>query len=677
MFALLFTNYSGESGVLVSLKVGIWLVFSLFGLVIGRQIVHHKILRDGMNLTMFSENKGTWMVMFWTWCITLYFGSIAYNMALEFYFEDEHVDRETKLEDNMVTSNMGITFTYFSIITATGTWLGDILTLFFVFDMMMQKHHIYPYPDWNANFLCSCWGRVSDCCNKLCGVHPKTKNADKTCSFCKTVFGGCWSGKLRLFWFWFLFMCFTSAVITTFVYAATSKEGGDLWGDLLPEGAWTTNEMQRSVLAAVITMLDLVIVMQDWEFPSFDNEQGVSLPGLGSSRIKNRFFKVHITGKWFNYGIIFMVMIFDSIMLKNQILYEPGLFGQYTGPDGRIWTLSERSLRNVTEAGSEFRANHTGGCTGPQGARCPPPDAWYSNDAAPSGIPNDCVCGAYNLRQSLGFHDDEGVMVTLDKDVTDKHPHLKPEGMEKDIVTTCRWLNVPFPQKLIALLPAVAGIGTFIFLLRSDMVAQRHRKELKKIEEELKIKELSRRSRRKQRAQSLHDTAAAIERERGRKGGSASVAPEPAPGEKKSADGAKHPTMPDGEGMDKDLERIASRKWSETHGFGVNGVEHSISPEIMTMTRAKANLTVPVEPARKPPHVSWKTTVYVLCNDPNSCKTAQYSNGLMTSTILMSVLSFCMESLDVRQYSWNMDANGYALLETIFVMLPVEVPRNT
>ena len=65
VFALLFTNYSGESGVLVSLKVGTWIVFSLFGLVIGRQIVHHKILRDGMNLTMFSENKGTWMVMFW------------------------------------------------------------------------------------------------------------------------------------------------------------------------------------------------------------------------------------------------------------------------------------------------------------------------------------------------------------------------------------------------------------------------------------------------------------------------------------------------------------------------------------------------------------------------------------------------------------------------------------
>ena len=100
-----------------------------------------------------------------------------------------------------------------------------------------------------------------------------------------------------------------------------------------------------------------MIVMQDWEFPSFDNEQGVSLPGLGSSKIKNRFFHVHISGKCtprscgaliycllsmcyectacvvflfsptavligFNYGIIFMVMIFDSIMLKHVKRYS-------------------------------------------------------------------------------------------------------------------------------------------------------------------------------------------------------------------------------------------------------------------------------------------------------------------------------------------------------------------
>ena len=38
-----------------------------------------------------------------------------------------------------------------------------------------------------------------------------------------------------------------------------------------------------------------------------------------------------LSGKWFNYGIIFLVMIFDLNMWKNQIFYYPEAYGQYTG----------------------------------------------------------------------------------------------------------------------------------------------------------------------------------------------------------------------------------------------------------------------------------------------------------------------------------------------------------
>ena len=83
---------------------------------------------------------------------------------------------------------------------------------------------------------------------------------------------------------------------------------------------------------------------------------------------------------------------------RNQILYEPGFFEQYTGPDGRVWTLSERSWLNVTASGADFRENNTGGCEG----------------VSPDGEGLDaCVCGAYYLRHGLGFQDGEGVMVTL------------------------------------------------------------------------------------------------------------------------------------------------------------------------------------------------------------------------------------------------------------------------
>ena len=38
-----------------------------------------------------------------------------------------------------------------------------------------------------------------------------------------------------------------------------------------------------------------------------------------------------LSGKWFNYGIIILVMIFDLNMWKNQIFYYPEAYGQYTG----------------------------------------------------------------------------------------------------------------------------------------------------------------------------------------------------------------------------------------------------------------------------------------------------------------------------------------------------------
>ena len=35
------------------------------------------------------------------------------------------------------------------------------------------------------------------------------------------------------------------------------------------------------------------------------------------------------SGKWFNYGIIFLVMLLDLNMWKNQIFYNPSDYAQY------------------------------------------------------------------------------------------------------------------------------------------------------------------------------------------------------------------------------------------------------------------------------------------------------------------------------------------------------------
>lgn len=69
-----------------------------------------------------------------------------------------------------------------------------------------------------------------------------------------------------------------------------------------------------------------------------------------------------MTGKWFNYGILFIVMILDMNMWKNQIFYTPLAFGQYVGPDDRIhsvydeWSLSH--YNNETIYSYDWRSNN-------------------------------------------------------------------------------------------------------------------------------------------------------------------------------------------------------------------------------------------------------------------------------------------------------------------------------
>ena len=100
-------------------------------------------------------------------------------------------------------------------------------------------------------------------------------------------------------------------------------------------------------------------------------------------------------------------------------------------------------------------------------------------------------------------------------------------------------------------------------------------------------------------------------------------------------------------------------------GSGAPGKQHMERH----VAAAHAHMTVPPHPAQKPSKVSWKTTIYVLCNDPSSCKSGLFLNGLLTSTILASVLAFVMETLEQRRYPWNMDKEGYDILERIFVVL--------
>ena len=95
-------------------------------------------------------------------------------------------------------------------------------------------------------------------------------------------------------------------------------------------------------------------MLPDWDFPTFDSHIDIKLPFADVTELKVKlpkklteklakvfkadFFHANVTGKWFSYGPLLCIICLDLMMMKNQLVYEPHLLGQYTNPDNRIYT---------------------------------------------------------------------------------------------------------------------------------------------------------------------------------------------------------------------------------------------------------------------------------------------------------------------------------------------------
>ncbi|XP_017744455.1 PREDICTED: transmembrane protein 117 isoform X3 [Rhinopithecus bieti] len=227
----------------------------------------------------------------------------------------------------IITDYMGIRNESFMKLAAVGTWMGDFVTAWMVTDMMLQDK---PYPDWGKSAR-AFWKK----------------------------------GNVRITLFWTVLFTLTSVVVLVITTDWIS------W-DKLNRGFLPSDEVSRAFLASFILVFDLLIVMQDWEFPHFMGDVDVNLPGLHTPHMQFKIpffqkifkeeYRIHITGKWFNYGIIFLVLILDLNMWKNQIFYKPHEYGQYIGPGQKIYTVKDsESLKdlNRTKLSWEWRSNHT------------------------------------------------------------------------------------------------------------------------------------------------------------------------------------------------------------------------------------------------------------------------------------------------------------------------------
>lgn len=294
-FSFVVTKYPGNAFSL--LKVFMWLVALVIGIVVGKLVIHHLVLKRLFKLSMFSNDQGSWMICFLFTILCLVILSFIYNGFLS-------------LDDSMgaykITGYIGAKNHIFMRAAALGTWFGDFLTAWMVTDMMLQDTKQYKH-----------W-------------LPSVRTWWKT-------------GLKRVYLFWIF-----SIVLTTVVIVAVCTDLIN-W-DSFNRDMFYTNEVGRAFLASFILVMDFTIVMQDWDFPLFQSNLDVKLPGVNTASIKFNIPKclkrenwvIHITGKWFNYGILFIVMLLDLNMWKNQIFYNPLDFGQYTGVNDKIYSVMDQ-----------------------------------------------------------------------------------------------------------------------------------------------------------------------------------------------------------------------------------------------------------------------------------------------------------------------------------------------
>jgi hypothetical protein len=245
-------------------------------------------LSKNQGCRVLKEDRGAWL-----FCAVGVIGMV--------YFESRLFGWLTTNEIFQVQAGLGISNIFFGRIAQCCTWVGDMITIVMVLDSMCQDgkkgQGKAKYPDW-----CGC-------------LQKKIQESE-------------WMrwGSIGVF-----ILMGTGVIVAGIAKWMDSTNLYD--GIRIPVG-----ETARVVVVCLITAVDLIIIIQDWDFPTFDNNNDFSIPCF--CLVKKNC--IRINHKWLQYGPLLVIIMLDINMLKNQIVYKPSNFAQYIHPSTHeIWTISD------------------------------------------------------------------------------------------------------------------------------------------------------------------------------------------------------------------------------------------------------------------------------------------------------------------------------------------------
>ncbi|CAL1173391.1 unnamed protein product, partial [Cladocopium goreaui] len=327
--------------------LGLTLVSWIFAAIVGRQFVVGVLLRRCVRLTCFQGgSEGTLVVVFLLGGCFMFVGALIYNQLVP----DDQLDG-TSNDIFLIFGAQTEQYRHVNQCWQALSLLVDMLTILTVLDVCLQDEMRYP------NFVPSI----------------------------KAIWIRSFQGWVRVVFAWSCFIC--GAVPIVWLVFLTGPNQDQISAPVIFGGS---DEVTRSICAGVLVFVDLLVTVQDWDFPTFEEPLEIQVPtkvlGTFSDKLKitfvakflalipqpscscwkrlcrylpgPEFFQVSIRGKWLQYGPLCVVMFIDLCYSRTQLFYDPSFFGQYADPrDFFIWTITDQETLESSYEGGYLKEN--------------------------------------------------------------------------------------------------------------------------------------------------------------------------------------------------------------------------------------------------------------------------------------------------------------------------------